>query len=685
MASISANGSKGHHKFTLTLTEKSTSTENNTSNVKYSFKLSPVETSWNWEQWSDKIKYSFVINGTTYSGTIPNYDGYSTVTLESGTQVVSHRADGSKSIDYSFSVTDTTGQSYTSGNASASGKLALSTIPRATTPTLSEKSVTANGSNTVTINIAPASTTFKHKIRYAFGSSTGLVAGLTIGYDFTVSGNTSVVFTPPTSLLNQIPNANSGVCTISLYTYTSAGTHIGTKTVTLTVNVPSYTPTISAIALTGNNLLIGTDSNKYYMQGRSTVTANITATTLYGATIRTVTSTVDGKTYPGNSFTSSVLSNGTKSVSVTVTDTRGKVVTKESSTFEVYSYALPRVTSFTLERQGDGTAVVATVKGTIYPVNDKNPKSVTVTLNGRTQEISTGYDVNGTTIFYSIPTDNTFTATARIADGYANDTKDVVLPTVAVTMDFHNSGKGVAFGKVSESAEVLDVAWEIKTREPEKTMKNLTYKGVNVINADDDDTTTKWGSLGNLSTVFYNTDSALTKPTNYGFMLNVSDSASEIHQMWFEQSGGTIYHRGGNHIGFAPWRWILDSDNSANIIRDSGWIQVSYPSTSKFQHYNATQPLRYRRFGKQVFINGAMKPNTTSPLGANDSHYAFTLPEGYRPSQLQDFLCQGSGTNKWLCEITNAGVVSVARYGTTAFIDIPTTAWLPICISFLLD
>jgi hypothetical protein len=86
-----------------------------------------------------------------------------------------------------------------------------------------------------------------------------------------------------------------------------------------------------------------------------------------------------------------------------------------------------------------------------------------------------------------------------------------------------------------------------------------------------------------------------------------------------------------------------------------------------------------------VFINGAMKPNSTTPLAKDVSHHAFTLPEGYRPSQLQDFLCQGSGSNKWLCEITSSGVVSVARYGTTEFIDIPTTAWLPVCISFLLD
>jgi hypothetical protein len=685
MASISANGSKGHHKFTLNLNETATSTENNTSTVSFSFVLSPVQTSWAWEQWGSDISYSITINGTKYSGTIPNYDGYATVTLKSGIQTVSHNADGTKSISYSFSLTDNAGQYYTPGNASASGTLALSTIPRATTPTLSATSVTCNGSNNVTINIAPASNTFKHKIRYAFGKLTGLVAGLPIGYDFTAQGNTSVKFTPPISLLNQIPSANSGVCTISLYTYTSSGTHIGTKTVNLTVNVPSYTPT-GSISLTGNNLLEGIDGNKYYMQDRSTVTATISAASSYGATIKAVSSTVDNKTYSGNKFTTSVLSSGDKTVSVTLTDTRGKKATVTSNTFKVYEYAIPKVTVFTLARQSDGTTVIATVKGSISPVGNKNGKAITVTLNGKTNVItSSSYTIDATTIFTGVPTDNTFTGTARIADSYANSTKDFVLPTVAVTMDFHNSGRGVAFGKVAESADVLDVAWEIKTSKPEKTSTNLTFRGTNVVNADTDDTPTNWSTLGNLSTVFYNTDSKLTKPTSYGFMLNATNGASEVHQLWLEQVGGTIYHRGGNHAGFNPWRWILDSDNSATLIRDSGWVQVSYPSTSKFQHYNTTQPLRYRRFGKQVFINGAMKPNSSTPLAASSSHYAFTLPEGYRPSQLQDFLCQGSSANKWLCEITSAGVVSVARYGTTEFIDIPTTAWLPVCISFLLD
>ena len=132
MASINSNGANGHHKFTLTVTNKleNNSTATNTSTVSFSFGLSSLGGGWNWEQWGANITYIITINGTQYTGSIANYDGYSDVTLKSGSLTVSHSTDGNKTISFSFSVTDTSGQSYTCGNASARGTLALATIPR---------------------------------------------------------------------------------------------------------------------------------------------------------------------------------------------------------------------------------------------------------------------------------------------------------------------------------------------------------------------------------------------------------------------------------------------------------------------------------------------------------------------------------------------------------------------------
>ena len=132
MASITSNGSNGHHKFTLTVTNKleATSVKDNASTVSFSFVLSSLGGGWNWEQWGANITYTVTINGAKYTGSIANYDGYSDVTLKSGAFAVKHNDDGNKTISYSFSVSDTSGQSYTCGNASASGSMALATIPR---------------------------------------------------------------------------------------------------------------------------------------------------------------------------------------------------------------------------------------------------------------------------------------------------------------------------------------------------------------------------------------------------------------------------------------------------------------------------------------------------------------------------------------------------------------------------
>lgn len=569
MASISGNGSLGHHKFTLTVTETGTNVANNTSTVKYTFQISPIQTSWAWKQWSDKIPYSFTINGTKYTGTIPNYDGYSTVTLKSGTQTISHSSDGSKTISYSFTVTDNAGQRYTPGNASASGTLKLTTIPRATTPTLSATSVVANGTNSVTIKIAPASTSFKHKVRYFFGGIEQASSGVSIGSGFSAQGDVNVTFTPPASLCDQIPSKNSDTCTVRCYTYTSDGTHIGTTSVSLTITVPSYTPTISNIALTGNKLLSGA-----YVQGKSTVKVTITASSSYGASIKSISSTVDGKTYTGSSFTSPALTNGSKTVAVTVTDTRGKTATLNSSSFTVYAYANPSITSLTVARQSDGTTVIATVKGSISAVNNKNAKNITVTLNGKTQTItSSSYTINGSTTFTNVPTDNTFTCTTKFTDSYTSVTKDTLLPTVEVTMDFHESGKGIAMGKVAENPDFLDLNWNLYCRK--NASINTSTFGPLAIN--------RTGSTNGAAIKFVNTNGTL------GFVGMGNEADSGLRRWTANSSTAYVVLDTGNTKDYVVERgtssgWEYTKWNSGKIEL-FGEKSLSFPASEKQTDY----------------------------------------------------------------------------------------------------
>ena len=433
----------------------SQSIENNTSTITWSLKGAD-----GYGYTSVKEKY-VTVNGETKSDS--NWQNTYTGTVAfSGTSTIKHGADGTGKFSASAG-----GAFYYSGsyNSTGSGTWTLPTIPRATTPTFSATTVTMGSS--ITITMTPASSGFKHKLRYSFGSLTGQTSGLSIGENFSAAGTTTATFTPPTSLANQIPSATSGTCTIYCYTYNSSGTQIGsTVSKSITLNVPSYNLT-GSVALTGNNLLSST-----YVQSKSTVTVNITAGSSYGATIKSYSSTLDGTTYSGATFTSNALSSGSKTVSVTVMDTRNKSYTFTSSAITVYEYSAPYITAFNVERQSNGTTVIATLVGGVSSVNSKNTKTFKITLNGVTNTLtSTAYTINGTSTFTNVPTDSTLTATATITDSYTSVTKTAVLPTVAVTMDFLADGKGIAMGKVSETTDLLDVAWS------ERVRKNLTVDG----------------------------------------------------------------------------------------------------------------------------------------------------------------------------------------------------------------
>ena len=137
MASINANGSNGHHKFTFNVNEISTSTENNNGVLSTSFQLSALQNGYDWN-WYNKISYELLITSINdneetvthlrKTGYINEYSGSGTLTISSGNVTVDHNTDGTKKINFSFKVIDSTGQSYTCGNASASGELKLTDL-----------------------------------------------------------------------------------------------------------------------------------------------------------------------------------------------------------------------------------------------------------------------------------------------------------------------------------------------------------------------------------------------------------------------------------------------------------------------------------------------------------------------------------------------------------------------------
>lgn len=499
---------------------------NNTSNITVSVYLQRIdsyagETAWDLES---KPSVTFKVGGVAKTPTIYYIDtrNHKLCTVATWTGDVSHNSDGTLSL--ALSCDWVLGATYLY-SGSISGTATLDTIPRAST--ISNVSGTTIGGE-VKVTLATLASGYTHQMWYKVGNSAWYDIGT--GILETVSFNIDI------ATANQFPNSMSGNMQLCVRTF-NGSTQIGVDYYKdVTVYVPSYTPTISNIALTGNNLLEGA-----YVQGKSTVTVKTTANSMYGATIKSYSATVDGKTYTGSNFTSAVLSNGDKKVTVKVTDTRDRTVTLDSSAFTVYPYAPPNITEFKVERQTDGTTVVATIKGAISPVNNKNTKSIWLHIGDdyKTTIYPTNYSFNETHTITDFEDDRTLDCKVWVNDYYTSREKDAVLPTVAVTMDFHHSGKGVAMGKVAETEGLFEVDWTSKFNKA-VNINTPTFESLSITRTDS----------GNGATVkFVNKNGAL------GY-IGMTNNANEGLRRW-------TYDTASSYI-------VLDTGNTKDYIVEQG-------------------------------------------------------------------------------------------------------------------
>lgn len=438
-------------KYKITITQNSQSVANNTSNVTVSVRV--YRTNTGYTTYGTGTVYC-TINGTQYTESITTDDKItnSGVTIFSKTLNIAHSADGTKTLATSARITH---QQFSSSSQSYSQ--ALTTIPRATTPTLSASSVNMGAS--ITINMARASSSFDHTLTYKFGSATG-----TIGSDL----GTSKAWTVPLSLASQIPNGTSGTCTITCKTY-NGSTLIGTKTVSFTAKVPSsVVPSISALtvseAVSGLNSQFGA-----YVQNKSKLKVAITAAGSYSSTIKTYKTTIAGKSYTGSSVTSGVItSSGTVTISTTVTDSRGRTATK-STTVTVQAYTAPKISKFSAVRTDAGVQVA--MNFAITSLGEKNTKSYVLSYKAKTSStwvvLASGsvYSYNSTQTFAEgFSSESSYDLQLVVTDYFGESaaaTAYAEIPTAFTLLDFNASGKGVAFGKVSEIENQMEIDMDL--------------------------------------------------------------------------------------------------------------------------------------------------------------------------------------------------------------------------------
>lgn len=392
--------------------------------------------------------------------------GYENSPWSSGT--ISGEADGSKSVSIAINFTGFTldGRGANGFTCSGSRSVALHTIPRKSSCSMPATTMGSAG----TITITRASSSFTHTLAYSFGNASGTIV--------TKTSNTSVSWTPPLTLANQIPNSTSGTCTLTCYTY-NGNTLIGTSTSTVNLSVPaSVKPTIGAFVV---SRVDGTVPSAWgiYVQSKSKAVAAISnAAGSYGSAITAFSISGGGYSSTTDSLeTGFLMTAGTVTFTAKVKDSRGRWSDESTVSITIVAYSTPYVQSRSAQRclsdgtvSTNGTYAKAKVTFTYASCSGKNSVT-TATYYKKTTDssytnvgaaFSSGveYILGGGNLSTDYSYDIKFVLTDAFGSYYVLET----ISTASVVMDFKAGGLGVAVGKVSETDNCFEVSedWSVK-------------------------------------------------------------------------------------------------------------------------------------------------------------------------------------------------------------------------------
>lgn len=450
----------------------------------------------------------------------------------------------------------------------------------ATQPSLSASTVEMGKS--VTINTPAVSSAYRHTLRYAFGGASGTIAtGIA----------SSVSWTPPVSLANQIPSATAGSGTIYCDTY-SGSTLLGTKSVSITLTVSgSVVPSAGTLSAV---LAEDTSGTGLYVKGMGKAKLTLSgASGAYGSSITSYTITGGGWTATNGALTTGTLASaGNITFTATVTDSRGRKAST-TRTINVIDYTKPGVAVCDVYRcDADGNRKKA---GTYFAVEINasysaitgNTLSITARYKKQSESsygTATNVTNNGKTVIGggNIGASTTYDVLVTVADKYNSLSIPRTLSTKSVLQSFKRSA-GAAIGKVAELANWLDVAWNTRIR------GNLQVDGT-------------------ISTIIPITSGG-TGATSRGSALN-------------NLVIGDVYSGDLNDLKTAGTYWV-DLSNCQNGPAGSGYgpLEVTKSTTNnplqRFTFYNGM--LSYRTFANGQWYDWRALPN---------AHTAETLWEG---------------------------------------------------------
>ena len=310
-----------------------------------------------------------------------------------------------------------------------------------------------------TLNITRADPSFRDGVHWAFGSQIGSIVA-----DEDPTSDATVTWTPPASLMNEIPSATSGEVQIIVHTFNSSGTLIASRTSLITVTVPDEVVPTATVTRTNTVATFGV-----YTQGISKCRAQTTAAGAYGSTITTITTTCEGVSYSGSDITTNLLTgSGSVAVTTVVKDSRGRTATVSGS-ITVYAYSTPAIeltvhrcdVGDTADEMGSYASVWIHATGTAIGSGSK-ANAVTPSLKMRQVGTEAWTDVSVTPtgtavdkkVSMIIGAADTYSweFMATSADKVSSISSTVTISVGYATIDFLKGGRGIAFGTTALTA-----------------------------------------------------------------------------------------------------------------------------------------------------------------------------------------------------------------------------------------
>lgn len=367
------------------------------------------------------------------------------------TVTVGHNSDGTKTVTLSAAWYSDVVSSYTPASLSVSGSVTLPRIPRASTLTAPE-AMTMGTEYAMTIHAA--SDRFTHTLRWQFAGQSG-----------TVDGGT---WTPPLTLAQQIPNAESGAGTLTLTTF-SGTSAVGTSTYSFTLRCPdTMVPTVQLLTLTPVSDTVPQAWNAA-VKGLTALRYTGQAAGVEGSHIVSATFTCGALSAQGISGETSLLAAaGRWTPSLTVTDSRGRSATAQWQELEVYDHAPPTLSNAAAFRadssgapEGEGTYLALSATGaTATDVGGHNQVSLLYRLRrmgesfGAEQSLSAAGALLHPPLLASASYEVVLIAQDSLG---ARREVTVSIPTAAVALHLRSGGDGAAFGKYAEHARALEL------------------------------------------------------------------------------------------------------------------------------------------------------------------------------------------------------------------------------------